>query len=263
MPELPDVEALKQYAESHAPRKKVVDVEVKDDTVLDISPGTLERRIKSRSFGETKRIGKHLFLSAGDDKWLMLHFGMTGGLAYTGEEDEIPRHSRILFYFNDNGCLSYTSQRKLGTVSVTDRPAEFREKHGLGNDALDVGREEFRQLLGEKNSMIKPALMDQGVIAGLGNVYSDEILYQTKIHPETKTGGLSEGEVNELHRNMRRILKTSISNDADPNEMPDHYLISHREEGAECPDCTGNIKRIKVSGRGCYICPDCQEHEPG
>lgn len=261
MPELPDVEALKQYADSTSMNKEIERVEVKDEKVLHVSARTLQRRLKSTGFGKTKRLGKHLFLSAGDDNWLMLHFGMTGGLVHAGEGGELPRYSRVLFHFKEDGYLSYTSQRKLGAVGVTDNPSSFKEERNLGDDALEIGREQFRELIGERNSMIKTALMDQERLAGLGNVYSDEILYQTKIHPETKTGDLSKDKIDELHRNMRRILQTSINNNADPQKMPGHYLISHREEGAECPDCTGNIKRIKVSGRGCYICPDCQQHD--
>lgn len=101
--------------------------------------------------------------------------------------------------------------------------------------------------------------MDQNMIAGIGNVYSDEILYQCKIHPETKTTELDEDQIKDLYNSMHRIFKTSINNNADPDEMPDRYLISHRSEEEDCPECGGKVKRIEVSGRGCFICPNCQE----
>lgn len=258
MPELPDVEVFKQDVNSTSLRKKVRQVDVKDDAVLNVSAQTFRQQIESRSFEETQRTGKHLFLSTDSGIWLMLHFGMTGNVQYIKDGKDVPEHARVLFHFSGDEYLSYTSQRKLGSISVIENPSQFREEHKLGEDALEVSRDKFRQLLNKKKSMIKTALMDQSTIAGIGNVYSDEILYQCKIHPETKTNELSDDQIKELHRRMRRILKTSISNQADPAKMPRHYLISHRKKGADCPDCKGKVKHIKVSGRECYICPRCQ-----
>lgn len=258
MPELPDVETFKRYVDSTSLHKMVNRVEVKDKQVLDVSAQTLRRRIENKQFQEAQRVGKYLFIDADSDTWLVLHFGMTGNVKYQHEED-YPRHSRIVFHFDGNGYLAYICQRKFGSVDVADDLSKFKNGRNLGEDALEVDWETFRSLLNKKRSMVKSALMDQKTIAGIGNVYSDEILYQCKIHPETKTGDLDEDQIRDLYNTMRRIFRTSINNNADPDEMPNRYLISHRSEGEECPDCGGEIKRIKVSGRGCYICPGCQK----
>lgn len=258
MPELPDVEVMKRYIDSTALHSKVEHVTVTDDKVLEVSPSTLRRHIESKPLEETERRGKHLFLSTGGGQWLMLHFGMTGDVDYSGD-NETPEHALVQFHFNNNGTLSYLCRRKLGTVDITDGPDAFSEEHDVGKDALDIGREHFRLLLEEKSGMIKTALMDQSAIAGIGNVYSDEILYQCHLHPETKVSDLNEDRLDELHRSMQRILKTAINNGAEPGQMPDHYLIGHRDKEADCPDCGGGVKRIEVSGRGCYLCPNCQQ----
>jgi formamidopyrimidine-DNA glycosylase len=259
MPELPDVEIFKQYADATSLHKIIDEIEINDDSVLEISGPTLQKHLKSHPFEKTERRGKHLFLSAGSQKWLMMHFGMTGGLKYSEQENAVPGHSRLLFHFSNGGYLAYISQRKLGKIDLTESPDKFCEEHQLGTDALEMSLNSFQELLNNKNGMIKTALMDQKMIAGLGNVYSDEILYQCKIHPKTKAKQLDEEQISQLHSTMQRILKTSIRNGADPGKMPDHYLITHREEDADCPDCGGSVHRIKVAGRGCYICPDCQQ----
>src|SRR5699024_2134801 len=97
--------------------------------------------------------------------------------------------------------------------------------------------------------------------AGIGNIYSDEMLYQSHIHPKTKINDLDEDQVKGLHGHMQRILNTAISNQADPEEMPDSYLIMHRQEGASCPKLDGTEKPIEISGRGFDICQDCHQKQ--
>ena len=259
MPELPDVEIFKKYVDSTSLHKKVNQVEVKDSSVLKVASQTLKNNLEARTFEKAERRGKHLFVSTNDQKWLALHFGMTGSLYYSETKNDFPAHTLVLFHFDSGGHLAYGCQRKLGAIDVAESPDQFCEEHDIGEDALEVGRDTFRQLLGKEQRMIKSVLMDQSVIAGLGNIYSDEVLYQTKIHPKTKTSNLSDEQIKNLYQNIQRILKTSVNNQADPEKLPTHYLITHRKEGAECPECGSPIKRIKISGRGSYFCPNCQK----
>lgn len=258
MPELPDVEIMKKHAESTSLHKKINHVEVKDEGVLDISPQTLRGHIENHKFEKTKRTGKRLFISVSSDQWLMLHFGMTGNLKYKNNKDEEPEYSRVLFHFNDNTCAAYTSKRKLGSIDITESPQQFKKEHQLGEDALKISKEKFENALNNKRSMIKTALMDQNAIAGIGNVYADEILHQSRIHPKRKTDDLKQDQLKKLYKITNRIFKTAINNQADPEQMPDHYLITNRAEEADCPDCDGKIKRIKVGSRSAYFCAGCQ-----
>lgn len=259
MPELPDVEIIKQKIDSTSLRKTINRVEVKDEQVLNISAQTLRKHVEQKQFQKTQRLGKYILTDLGSDKGLAMHFGMTGNVVYKEKEDDYPQYARVVFHFSDDGFLAYTTRRKLGSIDVIDDPEQFKQKKNLGVDALEVDYKSFQSLIKNKRSMIKTALMDQNTIAGIGNVYSDEILYQCKIHPETKTTDLKENQIKDLYNSMRRIFKTSINNGADPNEMPNRYLISHRDESEECPECGGKVKRIEISGRGCYICPECQK----
>jgi formamidopyrimidine-DNA glycosylase len=100
--------------------------------------------------------------------------------------------------------------------------------------------------------------MNQKRIAGIGNIYSDEILYNAKIYPGSKCSELSDKEIARLYSNMRKVLKRAIQDKADPEKMPRTYLIGHRKDNTECPRCGGRIKKTSFSGRGAYFCGKCQ-----
>jgi formamidopyrimidine-DNA glycosylase len=103
--------------------------------------------------------------------------------------------------------------------------------------------------------MIKSALMDQSLMAGIGNVYSDEILFQVGLHPRAPVKELGEGEREELYRTVTEVLETAIDRQAKPEEFPAGYLTPHRHDGGKCPQCGGEVQRVKVAGRGAYYCP--------
>jgi formamidopyrimidine-DNA glycosylase len=112
--------------------------------------------------------------------------------------------------------------------------------------------------------MLKTTLMNQGVMAGIGNVYSDEILYQARLHPRTKVNALEEGDLRRLYDCMQEVLDTAIACRAVPEDFPDSYLTPLRgKAGTQCPGCGGEIERIEVSGRGAYYCPECQKKKIG
>ena len=106
--------------------------------------------------------------------------------------------------------------------------------------------------------MIKSTLMDQSLVAGLGNVYSDEILFQAGVHPRRKADTLDTDELRALYRVMRRVLRVTTDRRADPGEFPRGYLTARREEGAACPCCDDRVETCTVSGRKSYVCPYCQ-----
>lgn len=256
MPELPDVEIMLQKARPSL-HKKIKKVEVKDETVLDNAPKTLRKHVEGRSLDWLERIGKNIFVKIEGDQSLHMHFGMTGDLAFV-ENGEEPEYSQIVFHFGEGSALHYISKRKFGSVAVIEDIGTLVDEKELGRDAANMSKKEFKEALGGKRGMVKTALTDQKTIAGIGNVYADEILYQSQIHPKTKVDDLTDEQLEDLYTNMNRIFKTSINNDAEPEKMPDHYLNTHRNEGEDCPDCSGQIERIKVSGRSTYLCPNCQ-----
>src|SRR6056297_1959735 len=189
MPELPDVAVNQQYLESTALHQDLERVDVLDAAVLQqVSVQRLSSTLVGRQFASTTRHGKHLFVQVSDcQEWLELHFGMTGKLKYYQQDKERPNFTRVLFYFSNSFQLAYISPRKLGHMALVDGPAQLIEHLHLGPDALDQAHslDVFRPAIGSGHGSIKTALMSQEKLAGIGNVYSDEILYQAHIHPKS------------------------------------------------------------------------------
>ncbi|MCF8234250.1 MAG: hypothetical protein K9G67_09540 [Bacteroidales bacterium] len=260
MPELPDVEVFRQHAEKHAKNKKISEIRYNDaGRVLKSSKQKISRNLKGQKFTGSARAGKHMFLKTDDDKWLAMHFGMTGFLKHWKKGDDEPEYSKVIFSFDDDHRLSYISKRKLGELEITDNPEAYKKENHIGIDALDCSFKEFKEALKDKQGGIKNVLMDQSKVSGIGNIYSDEILYQEKLHPKHKFEKLDEKQLKSLHKTIQRVMQTAIDNKAQPSDLPDHYLLPHREEGNNCPDCKGKIKKIKINGRGTYVCPKCQK----
>jgi formamidopyrimidine-DNA glycosylase len=183
---------------------------------------------------------------------------MTGNLKYFEDKKDDPKHDRMLVTFS-SGHLAYDCQRMLGKISLAKKPEDFVEKKGLGPDALEVGFEGFKQALNGRSAKAKSLLLNQSVIAGIGNIYGDEILFQSGVHPEKHVDELSEGKIKEIYNNMRRILKTAIRNRADPKKFPEGYIISQRKKGGKCPKGDSKLKTVKISGRTSYYCPNHQK----
>jgi formamidopyrimidine-DNA glycosylase len=259
LPELPDVKVFEQYIDATSLHQKVEDVEIRSRQILGTSAQKLKAELKGRSFESTDRHGKHLFVQLDDGHWLMLHFGMTGDLKYFKDMEKDTPHDRLLLSFS-NGYLAYDSQRKLGEVELIEDIEQFVEERELGPDALDSDLDyaAFKQALAGRRAMAKSALMNQQIIAGIGNVYSDEILFQAGVHPRTKINQLDEETLAEIFDAMKRVLRTAIDCRADPDQFPESYIIPHRHGDGKCPRCEGELKRVKVSGRSAYYCTNCQ-----
>ena len=258
MPELPEITLFKTYLEETSLNKKIRKIDFLHLGALQAPKEDFEAALKGTEFKSTHRLGKYLIVETSGKKALVLHFGMTGKLEFFRSQ-EPPKYARVIFSFDEDEHLAFVCRRKLGKLFLTDGAAAFRENHELGEDALELSEEEFLQLLDDKGAAIKSVLTDQHVLAGIGNVYSDEMLYQCKIHPKTKTDALSTREKKKLYKKMREVLEMAIDREGVRQEFPKDYLISHRKEGEDCPNGKGKIKKIKVSGRSTYFCPSCQE----
>lgn len=190
--------------------------------------------------------------------WLLLHFGMTGRLKYFQDMAEDPPHDRLLVTFENGYHLALEDQRMPGKVDLIGDPEDFVEEHELGPDLLDLDFSSFRERLRGRKGAVKSVLMNQQLFAGVGNIYSDEILFQARIHPKTGVERLDEKSVKKLHDETQRVLRAAIQRGANPQELPDSFLLPHRREGERCPRDNSEIQKIKVSGRTAYYCPACQ-----
>lgn len=257
MPELPEVEVFRQYFNTTALNKKVVEVVVPDEEILEhMSSRSFQTRMKGETFQATHRHGKYLFIGLDREETLMMHFGMTGSLHYYKNEDEKPAFSRVIFNLSNGFKLSFVCPRKLGKIGLIEDESDFIEELELGPDAYsdDFKWEEFRRILSEKHGSIKTTLMDQKVLAGIGNVYSDEILYHSKIYPFTKVGELSEKELKSVFEKMKWVFDQAISAKGEEENFPENFLLLKRHEGEKCSLCGGRIKMEKYSGRSSYFC---------
>jgi formamidopyrimidine-DNA glycosylase len=252
MPELPEVEIYTRYFARHALQQRVARVRVLDERILGaVRREPFARALRGRTFTAVRRHGKHLFADAGG-VWLHLHFGMTGDLSYY--RDAPPRFARVIFDFDNGAHLAFEDMRLFGVVDTVGDPDAFIHLHALGPDPLSMTAGELRRRLGGRRGAVKSLLMSQDVIAGIGNLYADETLFQTSIAPRRPVDRLSPADVSALFRTMRKILETTIERKERGDDYPPRYLIHHREEGARCPRCGGAIARSIVFGRTTYAC---------
>jgi formamidopyrimidine-DNA glycosylase len=252
MPELPEVETYTRYFARHALGQTIVRVDVRDERILGvIRRDAFVRKLKGRAFTAVRRHGKHLFADA-RGVWLHLHFGMTGDLAYY--RDEAPRFARVIFDFDNGAHLAFEDMRLFGLVDLIDDPDAYIAEARLGPDPLDLTFKQFAALLARRRGAIKSLLMSQEIIAGLGNLYVDETLYQASIHPRRSVDSLSPAETRAVYTVMRRVLREAIARHARGAELPGTALYHHREEGELCPRCAGTIQRAVVFGRTTYFC---------
>ena len=186
MPELPEVETFKRYLDNTSLHQRITTVEVCDAYVLKrVSARELVRRLKGRRFENSHRRGKHLFVRAGNELWLRLHFGMTGSLEYLDQHQEIPKTARVIFCFANNR-LAFDDQRKFGEIELIEDVDEFVETRSLGPDALEISFSQFKAIMQKHRGAVKAILLNQRLIAGIGNLYADEILFRARMHPGTE-----------------------------------------------------------------------------
>jgi formamidopyrimidine-DNA glycosylase len=259
MPELPEVETFKRYLDSTSLHQWITGVEVRDAYVLKrVSASRLARRLKGRRFESSHRHGKHLFVRAGNDLWLRLHFGMTGWLRYLKGDEETSKTVRILFNFANKHRLGFDDQRKFGEIELIKNVDEFLQRRRIGPDALQVGFSEFKRIFRTHRGAVKAILLNQRLIAGIGNLYADEILFRARTHPATEAASLNDKDPKRLFRATRYVLGKAIALKADSNRLPKSWLLPHRGKSGNCPRCGRKLKSAVIGGRTAWFCAHCQ-----
>lgn len=265
MPELPDVERFKRVLDEHALGKTIEDVVVSDARILgDLSVRTFSARLRGSRILEAWRHGKHLMAKLDRGGWLTMHFGMTGALSFIDSPEQEPAFTRVRLDFAKHGCLAYVNKRMLGRVGVAKDASDFIAEEKLGPDALDprLDLAAFETAVHGLRRDVKSVLMDQEIIAGIGNIYSDEILFQARINPRAPVNTLTAAELKRLFDTMRQVLETAVARGAGSEEftdrMPKGSLLPQRKAGGICPRCGSPLKVFKLGGRTAYCCPRCQ-----
>ena len=272
MPELPEVELVVRDLEHEVVGCAVEGVELIWPGYLEgIEPENFAKRLIGQDFRGAERIGKFILLRL-DAAALLVHLRMTGKILKLPPGCEAPPHTHVLLRLDDGSRLAFSDIRKFGRLRVVtvEEIAQVIASLGLGIEPLDRsfagGR--LRELFRGRRRSIKSALLDQSLVAGIGNIYACEILFAASIGPARPAGSLSRGELTCLVRAARRILKAAIDLggaslrdyrhlDGGGGRMQNSFKVYARES-EPCHRCGGTIRRIVQSGRGTFWCPCCQ-----
>jgi formamidopyrimidine-DNA glycosylase len=262
VPELPEVETVVRSLAPRLTGRKIEDARFSSHHVIRQKFATLRQRVRGQRVNSVRRHGKFIVMEL-ERGFLTVHLGMTGKLLLDSEPGP---YARAVFTL-DRGLLVYDDIRHFGRIEWSAQPLERAEK--LGPDALSVTLEDFRKLLKLRRSGIKPLLLNQRFLRGMGNIYTDEALFEARIHPRAMAASLSRERAARLHQAMVDILNTairlkgsSVSDYVDADGQKGSFQQQHQvygREGEPCSICGTPIRRIVVGQRGTHYCPKCQK----
>jgi formamidopyrimidine-DNA glycosylase len=261
VPELPEVETVVRSLAPRLTGRRIVDARFSSHHVVRQKFSVLRGRVRNQPVKSVRRHGKFIVLEL-DHGFLTIHLGMTGKLLLDSEPGP---YARAVFEL-DQGLLVYDDIRHFGRIEWS---AQLLERAAaLGPDALDIGLEDFLKLLKQRKSRIKPLLLNQRFLRGMGNIYTDEALFEARIHPRAMASSLTKQRATRLHRAMIDILETairlkgsSISDYVDADGQKGSFQLQHQvygRAGEPCSICGTAIRRIVVGQRGTHYCPKCQ-----
>ncbi|MBL1068774.1 Fpg/Nei family DNA glycosylase [Streptomyces sp. 7-21] len=261
MPELPDVEGFSRTFAACARGRRVTGVTVADAGVLhQVSAAGFRRALTGRRFRAPRRHGKWLLAPTDGPEVVLLHFGMTGRLVCG--TDPAP-HDRITFTLEGGRVLRYRDQRKLRGIWLVRSGTQAQRVMGRqGPDALALAPGELGRLLAGRRGGLKSALLDQSLLAGLGNLLADEVLWRARLHPARPAAGLAPAERQRLERALRTVLGAAVP----AGRVPDGrgWLTGRRgRPDPACPRCGTPLARTRVAGRTTVWCPRCQPQPDG
>ena len=262
MPELPEVETVAKHLSTHATKKRILSIEATDGKLVHASFAALKNRLINAIY----RNGKQIVFELDDATFLWIHLRMTGRLFWFENNPGKVDYERLRFNL-DGGVIVFSDQRRFGTIKYS---ATFAEHEAKGIDPLSnkFTAKILFTLISKSKTAIKPWLLHQDKIVGMGNIYASEALFRAKVKPTRSSCSLSFEEAKRLHRAMRQILRKAISyggttfiNFANPEGSKGGYSKELRVYGREelpCPNCAKRIVRIVQQGRSTYYCPKCQ-----
>lgn len=289
MPELPEVETVRVGLQRLLPGRAVADVSHDWYKSFPNAPVVVEQFLCGSTVLSVRRRAKVLMIDLDSAYTLVVHLKMTGQLVFRGEQDfgaghpsdslvgRLPdKSTRVTITFADGSCLYFNDQRKFGWMRLlpTSEVEQLKFFQNVGPEPLgtDFTWQQFRdRFLRRKKTSIKAALLDQTVVAGVGNIYADESLWRAMIHPATRVAMLTDAQFKALFNALREVLELSIKKggSTDKNYVNAEgkrgsylsFAVVFRREGKPCPRCGAPILKTRVAGRGTHLCPVCQVYE--
>jgi formamidopyrimidine-DNA glycosylase len=268
MPELPEVETIKNELAPQVTGRTFSSVIVKDDKPLrKITDREFASRLKGKKILDLARRGKYLIFHLSGGWTLIVHLRMTGNLLI--DPNDVTRFVRVVFELDNRARLVFADRRRLGVMYLVKDEDEVVGKLGFEPFTADFTKASFAEKLKKRSGPIKAVLLDQHLVAGVGNMYADEALFAAKIHPLKKANELSKSEISRLYDAILDVLREAIANkgaSVDTYVRPsgsvgnaaDNFKVAHRL-GQRCPRCGTPIERLMIRNRGSYYCPKCQK----
>lgn len=274
MPELPEVETIRVQLAPAVTGRTIERVRILDPLlVAPERPEPLVRKLKQRKITGLERRGKYLLFRLAGGDTLVIHLRMTGTLTLLDHEPsgEDKRYLRLVIFLDNGSFLILRDPRRFGKTMLLEGDAATTYWDKLGPEPLSsaFNQAALGRALAGRSRAIKPTLLDQQLIAGIGNIYADEALFEAGIRPQKRSGDLSDKEIERLASSIRQTLKRAIKlqgssidsyrdSRGNPGRFQETFRV-HRREGEPCPGCRGRVKKIKLGGRGTYFCPRCQK----
>lgn len=266
MPELPEVETIKRELEKAILGNKIVDVLINNPRVIKgIKKEDFIKELRNVTLKNIIRKGKLLIFELSSGQSLAIHLKMTGQLVYPGNASQ----SRVSFKFANGKWLDFNDRRLFGELRLLLDWRSLKFVKELGPEPFDITEEQFKEMLTNKKTKIKPLLMDQKFISGIGNLYAAEALFRARISPVRPVSSLSLQEKELLFKEIKDTLSEAIKHKGSSidqyiqvNGRPGGYVRYHKvydRQGKPCLSCKTLIKRVSLGGRGTYFCPKCQK----
>jgi len=273
MPELPEVETVCRTLAQVLKGRRIVDVPriAWERTIAEPAPELFREALRDRPIEGVDRRAKYVIIRLDNDEAVVVHLRMTGRLTITDADVQPDTHTHVVFRLDNGQQLMFHDQRKFGRIWLLDR-AGLAALHGkLGPEPLGeaLTAAEFQILLRRRKGRLKPLLLDQKLLAGMGNIYVDEALWLAKLHPLQLVGDLSDDAIDTLYEAIRQVLTNAIANRgttfADYRDgwgfagSNQQFLNVYDRAGNPCPRCGTSIERVVVAQRGTHLCPHCQQ----
>jgi formamidopyrimidine-DNA glycosylase len=274
MPELPEVETIVQSLSAKLKGLEISSVKIIYPPVLRNEELSLIHDLKGRKVAGVRRRGKMLLIDFERNLNLLIHLKMTGQLLFYPREEPLDKHTHFILYFKDeNNELRFRDVRKFGFISCI-RNLDIScadELKNLGPEPLEINFSPFKKLFQGRKARLKSLLLNQNFIAGIGNIYADEILFQAKLHPFTPASHLNDDDLRRLLKAMRDVLRKAIihkgssirsfTNDEGKRGKFQNYHQVYGRESLSCFICGEKIKRLCLGGRSSFFCPRCQKEK--
>lgn len=264
MPELPEVETIARKLGPELTGRTIREADLRwSRTLASPTPREFREQVRGQKIQAVTRRAKYFILHLSDFD-LLIHLRMSGDLLVRNSTIRPEKHDRLILKLSGGKSLAFNDTRKFGRVWLTAEPGEILSKLGPEPLGADFSPQWLYAALRGRHRQLKPLLLDQTFIAGLGNIYTDEALHIAKLHPLGMSDSVSLKQARALHEAIRRVLEEGIRRNGASidwvyrgGEFQNYFRVYDRE-GEPCPVCGTQVQRLVVGQRGTHICPNCQ-----